>query len=87
MTRDDESKLKAVLAKLSPADRALVESQGYCPVQGTRLGTMGLPVAVDIKGRKVFLCCKACKQPALENPDQTLAEVNKLKAKTAPRLK
>ncbi len=87
MTRDDESKLKAVLAKLSPGDRALVASQGYCPMRGTRLGTMGLPVAVQIKGLKVFLCCEGCKDKALENPDQTLAEVDKLKANTAPRPK
>ena len=34
-----------------------------------------------IKGQPVFLCCKACEDDALENPDQTLAKVEKLKAK------
>jgi hypothetical protein len=29
----------------------------------------------------VFLCCKGCKEEALANADQTLADVAKLKAK------
>jgi hypothetical protein len=42
---------------------------------------MGVPVVVEVKGHKVFLCCPACKDEALENPDQTLVQVEKLKAK------
>ncbi len=79
MTRDADEKVRANLAKLSAEDRRLAEAQRFCPVQpDNRLGGMGVPVAVEIKGRKVFLCCKGCKDEALENPDQTLARVEQL---------
>jgi Cu(I)/Ag(I) efflux system membrane fusion protein len=80
---DLETRVKASLAQLSAEDRRLAEAQGFCPIQQrVRLGKMGVPVAVTIKGRKVFLCCEGCRDEALENPDQTLAQVEKLKAKT-----
>ena len=34
-----------------------------------------------VKGQPVFLCCKSCEAEAKANPDQTLATVEKLKAK------
>jgi multidrug efflux pump subunit AcrA (membrane-fusion protein) len=77
-----EAKIRANLARLSAEDRRLAEAQGYCPVEtDNRLGSMGVPVPVEIKGRKVFLCCPSCKDDALEDPDQTLAQVERLKAK------
>ncbi len=76
--------MKANLAKLSAEDRRLAEEQKYCPVETDNLlGAMGPPVIVEIKGQKVFLCCGACKDDALENPDQTLAKVKELRAKAA----
>ncbi len=86
MTRDADDLVKAALARLSPADRKLAEAQGRCPIQpDNRLGEMGVPVVVEIKGQKVFLCCKGCKEEALQDPDQTLAQVKKLKGKTRSR--
>jgi multidrug efflux pump subunit AcrA (membrane-fusion protein) len=84
MTRDEDATVQAALARLSPADRALAEAQGYCPVQNKRLGSMGAPVFVILRGRKVFLCCKGCTDEALEHPDQTLAEAQKRKGKGSP---
>ncbi len=79
-----EAKVRANLAKLGAEDRRLAEEQKYCPVEPDNLlGSMGPPVIVEIKGQKVFLCCKACKEDAEENPDQTLAKVKELKAKAA----
>ena len=80
-TRDEETKVRAVLAKLSAKDRRLAEAQGACPVLGTRLGAMGKPVKVVVKGQSVFLCCKACKEEALANPEKTLAKVGEAKAR------
>jgi hypothetical protein len=45
---------------------------------------MGVPVSVEVRGRKVLLCCEGCKDEARANPDQTLAEVEKLKARAGP---
>ena len=53
--------MKAGLAKLSPEDRRLAEAQGYCAVQeDSRLGSMGTPVKLLLKGQPVFLCCRGC---------------------------
>ena len=69
-------------AKLSPDDRALVEAQEWCVVNGDeRLGSMGPPLKLDIKGQPVFVCCKGCKKKAEADPDKTLAKAEELKAK------
>lgn len=71
-------------AKLSPDDRALVEAQEWCAVSTEeRLGSMGPPVKLDIKGQPVFVCCKGCKRKAEADPDKTLKTVADLKAKKA----
>ena len=69
-------------AKLSPEDRALAEAQEWCVVSSDeRLGSMGPPLKLDIKGQPVFVCCKGCKRKAEADPDRTLAKVRELKAK------
>jgi outer membrane murein-binding lipoprotein Lpp len=69
-------------SKLSPEDRALVEAQEWCAVNNDeRLGSMGPPLKLDIKGQPVFVCCKGCKKKAEADPDKTLAKVEELKAK------
>ncbi|MCC6418203.1 MAG: efflux RND transporter periplasmic adaptor subunit [Gemmataceae bacterium] len=83
----EEAKIRADLAKLSPADRRLAETQRYCAVQkeNSRLGSMGKPVKVMIQGRSVFLCCEACADEAREHPAETLATVERLKVKNGRR--
>jgi Cu(I)/Ag(I) efflux system membrane fusion protein len=81
---DPDSKINAALATLSPEDRKLVEAQRFCPILTTnRLGVMGPPVKVTIKGQTVFLCCSGCTDKAQTNPDSTLAKVESLKAENA----
>ena len=71
-------------AKLDPADRALVEAQEWCAVStDERLGSMGPPIKLDIKGTPVLICCKGCKRKAEADPDATLATVAELKARAA----
>jgi RND family efflux transporter MFP subunit len=54
---DEEANVKASIAKLPKEDQQMAAAQQYCPVnQGTRLGSMGPPVKVMIKGKPVFLC-------------------------------
>jgi Cu(I)/Ag(I) efflux system membrane fusion protein len=88
MTRGEDAKFQAVLNKLSPQDRPLVEAQGYCPVLGNRLGSMGPPVPVVIQDQKIFLCCKMCVKKAKANEKRTLARAAELTARSqsgAPR--
>ena len=79
----EEAKIQANRAKLSPEDRALVDAQEWCAVNAeNRLGSMGTPLKVMVKGQPVFLCCDGCEKSALGDPDKTLAKVDELKAKT-----
>src|SRR5205823_8573656 len=53
----EATNVKANLAKLSKEDRQIAEAQGYYPInRGTKLGSMGVPVKVMIKGKPVYLC-------------------------------
>ncbi len=69
------------LARLSAEDRRLAVEQGVCPVLGTPLGKMGVPVKVMIKGEPVLLCCSGCRPRALEHAEQTLAKAKELKSR------
>jgi Cu(I)/Ag(I) efflux system membrane fusion protein len=83
-SEDPDNKINSSLAKLSPDDRRLAEAQRFCPILSTnRLGVMGAPFKVTIKGQSVFLCCSGCKEKALENPESTLSKVESLKAAAA----
>jgi hypothetical protein len=74
--------VSAERAKLSPEDSTLVEAQEWCVINSDeRLGSMGPPLKLDIKGQPVFVCCKGCKKKAEADPDKTLAKVEELKAK------
>lgn len=55
---DEEAKIKANIAKLpTEADRRAAFAQEFCPIrQDTRLGSMGPPFKVILKGKPVFLC-------------------------------
>jgi Cu(I)/Ag(I) efflux system membrane fusion protein len=83
----DEAEIHAVLAKLTPDDRLLAESQRFCPVlKDSRLGSMGKPVKLIINGEPVFICCDGCEQRARAKPELTLATVKRLteNRKTVP---
>lgn len=81
-SEDVDKKVKDSLAKLDGEDRKAAEEQRFCAVQeGIRLGSMGPPVKVMIKGQAVYLCCKGCMEAAEKSPDQTLTKVRALKAK------
>jgi hypothetical protein len=81
---DAAATIAAERAKLSAEDRALVEAQEWCVIStDERLGSMGPPLKLDIKGQPVFICCEGCKRSAEANPDKTLAKVAELKAKAA----
>lgn len=79
----DEAAIKASLDKLSPDDRALAEAQKNCPVSNERLGSMGVPIKLELKDKPVFICCESCKSGALKDPDKTLQKVEELKKANA----
>jgi YHS domain-containing protein len=62
-------------APLTEADRQLIAKQQTCPVTGEKLGSMGEPYKVVVKGRVVFLCCEGCKEEIEAHPDKYLAKL------------
>jgi uncharacterized protein (TIGR03000 family) len=81
---DVQHDVTANLAKLAPDDRRAAESQRFCAVQnGIRLGSMGEPFKVTLKGQAVFLCCEGCADKARSETDATLERVKNLQAKNA----
>ncbi|MBM3994003.1 MAG: efflux RND transporter periplasmic adaptor subunit [Planctomycetes bacterium] len=81
---DLEAKIAAALAKLSEPDRKLADAQKYCPIlKGSPLGSMGAPTKLTILGQPIYVCCAGCEKGARVNPQRTLDEVARLKAKAA----
>ncbi len=76
----ETAEVKKARDKLTAEDRKLVEAQGSCP-EGGVLGSMGVPIKIEVKGQPVFLCCDSCRPDALRDPDKTIAKVDELKAK------
>ena len=61
--------------KLSPADQRLADEQRVCPVTGLPLNSMGGPIAVEVAGRRVFLCCKGCEGALRADPQKYFAKL------------
>ena len=47
---------------------AAIARQKICPVSGKPLGSMGDPVAVDVEGQKLYVCCAGCIDAVKSNP-------------------
>jgi hypothetical protein len=88
-TQSEEAAIKTQRASLKDAvDRQLVDEQEWCAVHSdNRLGCMGPPVKVLVKGEPVFLCCASCETAAVKGGDEILAKVKELKdkAKQSPK--
>jgi Cu(I)/Ag(I) efflux system membrane fusion protein len=59
----------------SAEDQLLAARQKICPVTGEPLDSMGGPVRVEVAGRTVFVCCKACEKPLCKNPAKYLKKL------------
>lgn len=79
----DPAVIRAEMAKLGEADRELALKQGYCVVSREPLGSMGVPLKVTLDdGRSVFICCKGCEELVRSKPEDMLARVPDLEART-----
>lgn len=64
-------------SKLTADDQELVKKQKICPVTELALDSMGGPIAVEVAGRKVFICCKGCESKLKQEPQKYLAKLKK----------
>jgi YHS domain-containing protein len=67
--------VNAGLTELDEADRKAAEKQETCPVSGEKLGSMGKPYKVTVKGRTFFLCCDGCLPELNAHPDKYLKKL------------
>jgi hypothetical protein len=84
---DAEADIRANLERLGPEDQRLAEQQKTCPLmEGVRLGEMGTPYKIIVKGVPTFVCCENCVQAAQEDPDLALSKVRELEQARAREL-
>lgn len=59
---------------------AAVARQTTCPVTGEKLGSMGQPVPVSVKGETIYVCCQSCVDAVRAEPDKYLTIVRSQRA-------
>lgn len=47
----------------------------HCPVSHAKLGSMGDPIAVELEGKKIWVCCRACTPKLKAEPAKYLARL------------
>lgn len=62
---------------------AAIARQKICPVSSKPLGSMGDPVAVDVNGQKLYVCCAGCVNTVKSNPGKYAAGRPKITVTTA----
>ncbi len=79
VSAEDQARINAAIAKLSPADQALARAQVFCAIdQDSRLGSIGPIQKLMLKNQPVFVCCKGCEAEARAHPDETLVKLQNL---------
>lgn len=80
MSAEYLAEIRENLDMLAPAEKKVAEDQRLCPIQGNILGSMGVPIKVDLgNGRTAFVCCKSCLSKAQKDPEETLRKLVRLK--------
>jgi len=72
VSSEQSKKIDEALGQLSATDRVLAERQRVCPVAGMRLGSMGVPIRVEVGDQSVFICCEGCRDRLLGEPGRYL---------------
>lgn len=70
-----EESLERQLARLGSDDRELARRQKICPVTGEPLGSMGVPLKIEVEGQSVFLCCAGCTSAVRKAPQEILKKL------------
>ena len=74
---DETEAIAQAMAQLAPEDRKLAEAQRICPVSDMPLGSMGVPIKVDVQGQSVFICCEGCRESLLTEAVKYLAKLSR----------
>ena len=58
------------MESMTEEEKQIIDLQQVCPVTKAELGSMGKPMFVEMKGRRVALCCEGCKDAMQRDFDQ-----------------
>lgn len=67
--------MEEAIAGLAPEDQVLAKKQRMCAVADMPLGSMGVPVRVEVDGQVVFLCCEGCRSALVKSPQEYLKKL------------
>ena len=70
-----EATASVVVAPNATVSAAPQMTQKKCPVTDEDLGSMGTPIAVQVKDETVYACCQGCVKKLQPHPDHYLAKV------------
>ena len=77
----DEVKLSdkeiAAIKKLPADEQTIAMAQKVCPVSGSHLGGMDMPIKQVVDGKTFFLCCDGCESDVKADPAGVLAKLAK----------
>lgn len=62
---------KTAVSSPSPAPKG----QSSCPVMGGTIGPKDKALHVDIKGKRIYICCAACEGAILADPDKYIKKI------------
>lgn len=51
------------------------KAQSSCPVMGGTIGPKEKALHVDIKGKRIYICCAACEDAILADPDRYIKKI------------
>ncbi|WP_417849341.1 efflux RND transporter periplasmic adaptor subunit [Thalassoglobus sp.] len=71
-----DASMLAEIRQLSQQDQEVALAQMICPITDMKLGSMGIPQKVMVKGQSVFICCEGCRDGLLEDPDLYLDKLH-----------
>ncbi len=69
---EEAREIEKALSILNAEDRQFAKEQVICPVMKVKLGSagMGAPIRVDLPRRDVMICCEACRNKLIDEPEK-----------------
>jgi hypothetical protein len=68
-----------LLAAIQPSEptssQQTSQPQSFCPVMGGEIGPKDKALHVDVKGKRVYICCAACESAILADPDTYIKKI------------
>lgn len=73
----DDALWEQNVGKLPTADRETALRQRTCPITGKPLGSMGVPVKLEVEGQSLFVCCAGCTAAVRQDPQAALGKLGR----------